>query len=389
MSGPGASVAIDGLGGAVPFHMHATRITVADAQGTWLTLHNVDLDLSAGGLLAGRAHVRSLTAATLDIARPPEATMRSAAAPPPPLSEQLRIPRLPLALTVDRLAVERIVLDAPVLGTKVEATIAGAATFVRESARIQFDLHRTDGAPGSMELELGLAGAEPTLNFKLTASDPTGILLDNLLHRDDHLPLWASLSGAGPLSDWHGRLEMSAGARARFDADVTLAGRSDATVTLSGAATLASLLPSNVAPLVGEHVPVVLGLTFKQTGAIRLDSVSIGLAAGKVTGDAALGNPDRSVAAHLRASFPNLAAASGIAGMPIGGSAEMNASVSGTEQRPVLQIDIAGDSPQVASAGAEHADGHLTVAVTGEPWRPGSTRRNRSAGPDPGHDDTR
>lgn len=370
ISAPGASVAIDGLGGTVPFHMHAMRITVADARGTWLTLHNVDLDLSAGGLLAGRAHVRSLTAAALDIARPPEATVGSAAAPSPPLSEQLRIPRLPLALTVDRLAVERIVLDAPVLGTKVEATFAGAATLVRESARIQFDLHRIDGAPGSMELELGLAGAGPTLNVKLTASDPTGILVDNLLHRDDHLPFSASLRGAGPLSDWHGRLEVSAGARARFDADVTLAGHGDAAVTVSGAATLASLLPSNVVPLIGEHVPVALGLTFKQTGAILLDSVSIGLAAGKVTGDAALGNADRSVAAHLRASFPNLAAASGIAGMPIGGSAEVKASVSGTEQRPVLQIDIGGDNPQVASAGAEHADGHLTVAMTGNPGDP-------------------
>ncbi|HZT90014.1 MAG TPA: translocation/assembly module TamB domain-containing protein [Stellaceae bacterium] len=368
-SGPGFVVTIHGLHGLAPFHLRADQITGADERGVWVTVRDAGLELSPSGLLAGKAHILSLTAAEIEAARPPETT-RPAGTPPAPLSEELHPPQPPAWLSIDRLAVGRLVLDEPVLGSRLEAALTGAVARVGDADRVSFDLHRTDGVPGSMELELGLKGSPASMTLRLTASEPTGLLLDNLLHRDDHRPLAMSLMGEGAVSDWRGRLELSAGADAGFTAQLSLAGGEDAKVAMTGEAAVAPLLTRDLAPLVGERVPVSVALTFKPTGAVMLDAMAIGLAAGNLTVDAALGAGDGRVAAHVKASFPNLAAASGIAGGPVQGSAKVEATVSGTEQKPVLQIDAAGDNLYLGGSGAEHAVAHLTVAAEGNPLDP-------------------
>jgi translocation and assembly module TamB len=62
ISGPGFAVEIKGLGGTVPFDMHAERIEVSDAKGVWLTLDDARIDLSATALVGRRAQIGTLGA---------------------------------------------------------------------------------------------------------------------------------------------------------------------------------------------------------------------------------------------------------------------------------------------------------------------------------------
>ena len=81
VSDPGSSVSIEGLDGLIPFHMTATRIAISDESGVWLALRNVTFDLSPGALVAGRARIRTLTAAAVDVGRWPAGSPDTA--PPP------------------------------------------------------------------------------------------------------------------------------------------------------------------------------------------------------------------------------------------------------------------------------------------------------------------
>jgi len=92
-------------------------------------------------------------------------------------------------------------------------------------------------------------------------------------------------------------------------------------VTLGGSASIASLLPPIAAPLVGDRVPLRLGFTAGENGAVLLDALSIEMAAGAITGKARFGGPDHAIAGQFVATLPDLAPLSGVAGGPVSGSA--------------------------------------------------------------------
>jgi translocation and assembly module TamB len=357
VSSPDFSVTMEGLGGIVPFRLKVDRIDIADRDGTYLTLHDFGLDISAATLLARRLHIRSLSFAEVDMAR------SSTAPSTTPLTEYFRVPHLPLGVVLDRLSIDRLALAPPVLGESLVATVEGSAELAGETAHVALDLHRTDGSAGNIALAMELAGATPTLKLQLEASEPTGVLLDRLLGRVDRPPLALALNGVGPLADWQGRLSASAGALAHIDADVTLGVTTETILGLSGTAALTSLVPAEFAPLIGD--PIALSLHASLGDRIVVDRLSLGVAAGTLTGDAAVGGPGRTIAAHLRANVPELSPLAGLLGDRFVGSALLNAEVTGTESRPALELNLSGNSIRFASSGAEHIEANVSATTTG------------------------
>ncbi|HEX3863865.1 MAG TPA: translocation/assembly module TamB domain-containing protein [Stellaceae bacterium] len=371
VSAPGFSVTLHGLGGHIPFDLRAQRIEVSDDHGVWLALDNADIDLAPSALLSGRVQINSLSAAAIDVARLPE-TKPQPNPKPVPLAQLLRLPRLPVAVAVDRLAVDRLTLGPTILGDTMQAAIAGHAVQHGDASEVALDLHRTDGVGGGVQLNLKESGAAPDLSVQVSASEPSGVLLGSLLHRDDKPPLSLSFTGEGPLAAWNGRLEAAAGELAKFDGAVTMKAARDTVIGLDGTAALAPLLTPEVAALTGDSMPVSVQATLKENGAIAVNSLSVGMAAGRLTGDADFAEPDRTIAAHLRAELTKLGAATPLVGQPTHGSAEVTATVSGTENRPQLEIAASGDGMQVADFGAQRANVNLKVGWNGDPADPSS-----------------
>jgi len=295
LSSPGFAVAIKGLGGTVPFDMHAERIEVSDTKGMWLALDHARIDLSATALFGRRAQIGTLGAGKIEIVRPPEPT-----GPPASLADSLRVPRLPVSLAIDRLSIGRLVLDPPLFGETIEAVIDGHATQQGDDTDIALNLRRTDNKPGGLELQMRQAGADPVLSVKIAANEPTGLLLNRVLARNDNLPLSVSFAGEGPLTQWHGKLDAAAGQAVQFNADVSIAAARDTTVSLDGAAAVAPMLIPQLAAALGDTVPVTGTMTLRQNGVVALDALSLQAAAGKLTANARMGGPDREIGrAHV------------------------------------------------------------------------------------------
>ncbi|MBV8505524.1 MAG: hypothetical protein JOZ11_06925, partial [Alphaproteobacteria bacterium] len=197
---PDFTIAVSGLKGFVPFHMTVERIDIGDRDGTYLTLRDAGLDISPSALLTGKAHIRSLTIAEAEMAR------LSTAPSTTPFIDYLKVPRLPIPVALDRLAIGKLALAPPVLGESVAATVEGGAELAGGKAHVALDLHRIDNSAGNILLAMDLTGDTPVLSLKLDAAEPTGLLVDRLLVRTDRLPLTLSVNGTGPLANWRGRV---------------------------------------------------------------------------------------------------------------------------------------------------------------------------------------
>src|ERR1700730_8728058 len=355
VSSPDFAVTMQGLDGFVPFGLKVEQIDIADRDGTYLSFHDFGLDISAAALLAGRLHIRSLRFAAIDMAR------SSTAPSTTPFTDYLKVPRLPIGVVLDRLSIGRLALAPPVVGDSLVATLEGSARLADETAQVALDIHRTDDSAGNIVLAMELAGEPPVLKLQLAASEPTGVLLDGVLGRTDRAPLALSVNGAGPLANWHGRVAASAGTLAHVEADVTLAVTSQTVLGLSGTAGLAPLLPAEFAPLVGDRIALSLRATFADR--IVVAPLSIEIAAGKLTGDAAFGGTEKTIEAHFRANVPALSPLEGFLGSQLDGSASLSAAVTGTESRPAVELDLSGSGIRFGSAGADQ----IAAKVSGKP----------------------
>ncbi len=355
-SSPNSVWAIEGLGGFVPFDMTVRSITLSDPGGVWLTIKDVRLDLDPAALLGEELGLRLVSAAEVYQAR-------SAAGPAQPLANSLRVPHLPIPLTVNRLEIDQLVLGPAMLGTRVVATVVGDLAVQGGSARAHLDIHRIDGSAGKIGLQLTLSGAKPRLGLRFDATDPTGIVDDCIFGRTDHLPLAVSIDGDGPIADWRGRLTASAGSRARLDALVALAVSHNTSVGLSAHAAAASLLPPNLVPLIGDNAKLSLHATFGQETVV--DRLSLAAAFGTLAGKGAYGGPSGSVAADLRADLPELSKLESITGGDLHGSAVVTAKVSGSKARPAIRADIDVSSAEISGAAARSVAAEVAVTPTG------------------------
>ncbi len=280
-----------------------------------------------------------------------------------PWTDYLKVPHVPIGVVLDRLSIDRLALAPPILGESLVATVQGSAELADGKAHIALDLHRMDDVAGNIVLAMDLAGTTPVLKLQLEASEPTGVLLDRLLGRTDRPPLAISVNGTGPLADWHGRVTASAGTLARLDTDVRLAVTDHTVLGLSGTAAMAPLLPAEFAPLVGDQLALSAHGTFGER--IVLDALSIGIAAGTLTGDGTYGGAEKAVTAHLRAEVPELSALAGLLGNQLGGSASLTAEVTGTQSRPALALNLSASALRVGTSGADHVEASVSASPIG------------------------
>ena len=274
-----------------------------------------------------------------------------------------------MPITIDRFAIERIAFAEPVLGEKSSATTAaGEAVSRDDAAEIALHLHRTDGVAGEFDLSARQSGAAPDLRLRMVAREPSGVLLGRLLGRDDRPPLSLSLAGDGPVSDWHGRLDASAGSLANATADIALALGREGALSLTGTAAVAKLLPPELAALTGDSVPVQARATLREDGALAIEALTP--RAARRPSDRRRGcRPTRSRnRGACRGRSADLAAASALVGAPVRGAAELRAD--GVGQRGPAAAADRGQRRLARCRDAERGAGGRRRRSRGAPSRP-------------------
>ncbi|MBX6374073.1 MAG: translocation/assembly module TamB domain-containing protein [Acetobacteraceae bacterium] len=279
---------LEGLSGSLT-RPEAARVTLSDARGVWLTLDRVRLVLDSSALLRARLEIESLTAEQATLAYLPESPPPPPGAPPPPSGGPLiQVPDLPITVRVDRLAVDRMQIEEPVLGVPAALAFEGRLALASGALDAAMAMRRLD-APGEFDLRLALNPPADRLEAELRLRDQPGGLVPRALGLPDR-PAEVDLTLAGPATVG-ARLDL----RAAVGPDVSLTtggmlrAQADGALgaSLEGEVAAAPLLPPALVPLLGGTAPTRFTFDGDLSAAqqLTLRRLALDAAAGRVEAD--------------------------------------------------------------------------------------------------------
>lgn len=273
----GLTVHIEGLAPGVPVRLAFDRLSVADAEGTWLEIDRFDLHWRPVALLTGTLAISNLSADRLSLARLPAATE-------PELtegeSEPFSLPSLPIDVRLDRLSVGSLALAAPVIGEPAVFSVSGRLGAAAGEA-IESDLHlrRLDGGSLQAEALARLAPATSRFQLDLRLEDGADGFIAKLAGIEGAPPIRLALVGDGPLDAWDGRFDLTLADLAAVDADLRLRGEGGRRIQLDGRARWQGespdAVPEIIRPAVADGLDFAADVDLRAGGAIEVESASL------------------------------------------------------------------------------------------------------------------
>jgi translocation and assembly module TamB len=239
LSGDARKVTITGFAGALSSQASIAEMTIADADGVWLTLRDVALDWNRAALFSGNVSVNALTAGEIILDRMPVSEDAPAAE-----AGTFALPELPVSVEIGTIAAERIVLGASVLGTAIEGSIEASLSLAGGEGAGNLLLTRTDDGPeGQIALTASYANAGQRLSIDLDASEAAGGIASTLLGLPGDPSVALTIKGTGPLSDFAAAVALTTDDVDRLAGKVQLTGQAD------GATAFSADLAGDLAPL--------------------------------------------------------------------------------------------------------------------------------------------
>ena len=288
LSGLGREVSIDGFKGALSSKASFDRMTIADKDGVWLTLQDVELVWSRSALLGGRLEVDRLTAEKLEVPRlaVSEKSLPDAEATP------FALPDLPISIQIKEFAVKEISLGAPLFGEAARLSIQARASYTEDNLDVELQAHRIDGKTGEFALKTNLARSDNVLDLLLKLNEgPKGIAA-RLLNLPGQPSIDMSVDGSGPLNDFASDVVVATDGQERLVGKITLgeqsAGRNadvpDRRILADIGGDITALLAPRCRAFFGNDVRLNVDAVIEGTGAINVRSFSLAAAAAKLAG---------------------------------------------------------------------------------------------------------
>ncbi|MDG5496780.1 translocation/assembly module TamB domain-containing protein [Niveispirillum sp. BGYR6] len=345
------------------FDLRLTRLTMADAQGVWLTVEGARLSWSPWALLSRLVSVEALTADRVAVARQP------LPGPEEPADPNAAPFRLPVAIDLRQLAVGRAELGPDLLGgTAALLKLAGRADIPAGApgGNVHLDVARIDDRPGTLTLD---AFYQPGSRLKLAAvaAEPENGLVAELLDIPGRPAFTVTLEGDGPLTDWTGNLSAKAGDVVNGRAQARIRPAADKlTFGLEADGNIQALLPANWRALVGPELKLGAGGLIHPGKEIVLDGVSIQIAAGTLAGGGAYNLTTKAVNLGTLIQVPAESALHAFLGETrYFETARGTVTMTGTPQVPKLVTDFTVMAPRFAEFGADSVTLKGTAAAEG------------------------
>jgi len=249
LSEAGRDVRIEGFAGALSSRATFARLTIADDEGVWLTINEGAIRWNRSALLSGRIEIEELAAAEILIPRPPDS------GPDRPSAEarEFSLPVLPVSVRIGRLAADRVVLGAPVIGQEVTLSVSGALELAGGSGSAALTVLRTGAGPeGRLALDAGYEAGTRRVRLDLLLQEgPEGIAA-SLLGLPGAPSVTLAVAGTGPVADLTTEIALSTDGVRRLSGSVELA-------TENGTRRFAAELSGDVAPLVAPDLRAFFG----------------------------------------------------------------------------------------------------------------------------------
>jgi translocation and assembly module TamB len=195
---------ISGLHGNLLGDFGVKQCTLADTNGTWLTINDLECQWEPTRLFHKKLHILSVQAARMDLARWPQGTEKTDPAPSPRFS--LQTPWWFPALTINKLGIARLGLGTDIPGSIPLLSLEGSAelTSFTGPGRMQVHLHPLDQT--TPQLDLSTLLEDNSLQCSGRYDDPTGRTTAFLAGLAEPLPLHIRLQGSGQARSYQGTL---------------------------------------------------------------------------------------------------------------------------------------------------------------------------------------
>ena len=205
LSGEGRDVQITGFAGALSSTARLDRMTFTDADGVWFTLEEAELSWNRAALFRGRVQVERLTAASIEILRPPLPSGEGPSAEAPGFS----LPDLPVSVSIGEVSAGRVILGEALLGVAAELSLDGAMELAGGEGSGRIVAERIDGARGRFEIAGSYSNATEVLSVALGLSEAPGGLAATLTGLPGGPALDLSAAGEGPIRDFEAELALA------------------------------------------------------------------------------------------------------------------------------------------------------------------------------------
>ena len=205
LSGGSREVNIIGFRGALSSAASLDVLTVADADGVWLTLEDVVLSWSRAALLRGHIDIQELSAERIIVARAPISEGRT----PSPEATGFSLPELPVGIKLDQLDVAEITLGETFLGEKISLSLTGSAALTSGEGSAMIVATRLGPKIGRFSIDGSYRNESRILALDLTASEGPSGIASQLIGLPGQPSAELTISGTAPIDDYAATLSLA------------------------------------------------------------------------------------------------------------------------------------------------------------------------------------
>lgn len=254
MSSPTSTVEIMEIKGSLFSEMSIPSVTVADTNGIWLDVQNININWSPFALFRKTFHAFDIAAETVIIKRTPE----SADTDSGENSEPFSLPTLPIDLEIDHYGISTIYWGTELVDATSDFSLDGNLKLTNDdgvSARLE--LLGPDQNSDNIRLDFSYPqdGSNLSIQFDLAAA------VDGLLASMSGLALkqhaTVKLSGEGPIINWHGDAQVSLG---NSEISKSIMVNTEKGFSLQSKINIAQFLPNELRELAGTSVDLDLNI---------------------------------------------------------------------------------------------------------------------------------
>ncbi|MEO9131911.1 MAG: hypothetical protein ABI240_11955, partial [Sphingomonas sp.] len=205
----GLKIAVGGLDGSLYGKLTIRDLSISDTKGVFATAPQVDLDWSPFAFARSHVDIRSARAPLITLARLPVLK---------PVPSDPNAPTLPdLDIDIGTLKIAKLVLGAPITGTRRVMTLDGDVHIADGRAQLHSKAAALDGGD-RLALTLDAVPDQDRMILDARLLAPTGGIVAGMAGLTQ--PLAVQIAGRGSWSAWQGRAQATLGGQKLADLDI-------------------------------------------------------------------------------------------------------------------------------------------------------------------------